>query len=213
VYTGPSSSGSGFAVSRDGLVLTNKHVVRACSAVQLRVDGTERRAATIVALDVDDDLALLRVSGTLPSVVRFRSGSAPRPGDDVVAAGFPLNGLLADEVNVTVGYISALAGLHNDQHELQMTAPVQPGSSGGPLFDASGNLVGVVVTKLNARLVAETTGDLPQNVNFAIKGTVAREFLEANGVRVETAPTGAARSHADVGDVGRAVTMLVECYR
>ena len=143
----------------------------------------------------------------------FRAGPAIRPGDDVVVVGFPLSGLLADQVNVTTGSVSALAGLHNDNHLLQMSAPVQPGSSGGPLFDLSGNVIGIVVTKLNARLVAEETGDFPQNVNFAIKHGVARRFLELKGLGLQTAQSTGTRSKADVGEVGRAVTVLVECHR
>jgi S1-C subfamily serine protease len=93
-----------------------------------------------------------------------------------------------------------------------MSAPVQPGSSGGALFDASGNVVGVVVTKLNAKVVAEETGDIPQNVNFAVKASVAREFLRDHGVPFRTAPSRVARSNADVGEIGRQVTILVECW-
>jgi S1-C subfamily serine protease len=109
--------------------------------------------------------------------------------------------------------VNALAGMYNDAHQLQMSAPVQPGSSGGPLLDASGNVVGVVVTKLNAKVVADAMGDIPQNVNFALKSGVARTFLSQNGVQVATAPLAAPRSHADIGDIGRRMTVLVECWR
>ncbi|HEX2778564.1 MAG TPA: hypothetical protein VHM30_03625, partial [Gemmatimonadaceae bacterium] len=93
------------------------------------------------------------------------------------------------------------------------SAPVQPGSRGGALFDASGNVVGVVVTKLNAKIVAEETGDIPQNVNFAVKGAVARDFLRTQGVLFHTAPSKERRSNADVGEIGRQVTVLVECWK
>ena len=210
---GPSSSGSGFVVQREGgYVLTNKHVVRACGQVKVRVDGGKSRLATIRALDPDDDLALLQVPLPAGASATFRDDPAVRPGDDVVAVGFPLAGLLADQVNVSTGTVNALAGLYNDLHMLQMSAPVQPGSSGGALFDASGHVVGVVVTKLNARVVAEETGDIPQNVNFAVKTSVAREFLKQQGVAVRTATSGSVHSNADVGDIGRQVTLLVECW-
>lgn len=94
-----------------------------------------------------------------------------------------------------------------------MSAPVQQGSSGGPLFDASGNVVGIVVTKLNAQIVAEETGDLPQNVNFALKGDIARAFLDELAVRYQTAPSTTRMGNADVGDIGRRVTVMVECHR
>jgi S1-C subfamily serine protease len=210
---GPTSSGSGFVVSREGgFVLTNKHVVRGCAQVKVRVDGGKPRSAVVQAFDPDDDLALLRVALPNGPSATFREDPAVRPGDDVVAVGYPLAGLLADQVNVSTGTVNALAGLYNDLHLLQMSTPVQPGSSGGALFDASGHVVGVVVTKLNARVVAEETGDIPQNVNFAVKASVAREFLRQQGVAFRTSPSTTPRSNADVGDVGRQVTILVECW-
>lgn len=211
---GASSSGSGFVVSRErGYVLTNKHVVRGCAAVKVRIAGGDSHTAVVHALDPDDDLALLETRLPKGPTVTFREDPAVRPGDDIVAVGYPLNGLLADQVNVSTGTVNALAGLYNDLHVLQMSAPVQPGSSGGALFDASGNVVGVVVTKLNAKLVADETGDIPQNVNFAVKAGVARDFLRSQGVAFRTAPSTARRSNADVGDIGRQVTVLVECWK
>ena len=211
---GSSSSGSGFVVSRErGFVLTNKHVVRGCGAVKVRIAGGESRPAIVHALDRDDDLALVETRLPAGPVVTFRDDPAVRPGDDVVAVGYPLNGLLADQVNVSTGTVNALAGLYNDLHVLQMSAPVQPGSSGGALFDLAGNVVGVVVTKLNAKLVADETGDIPQNVNFAVKAFVAKDFLKSQGVAYRTAPSAAKRSNADVGDIGRQVTVLVECWK
>ena len=127
--------------------------------------------------------------------------------------GFPLRGLLANQANVTVGIVSATAGLQDDARFLQITAPVQPGNSGGPLFDRSGNIVGVIVAKLDALQVAELTGDIPQNVNFAIKAGVARTFLAANGVGYETAPSVDRLDTADVAETGRTITVAVECLR
>ena len=213
VLVGPDASGSGFMIARAGYVVTNKHVVRACRQVQVRVGEATLYPAEVVTVDPDDDLALLKVDATLPSAVVFRGGPAVRAGEDVVATGYPLSGLLADEVNVTVGTISALAGMRNDKHVLQMTAPVQPGSSGGPLFDASGQLVGVVVTKLNARIVAEETGDIPQNVNFAVKATVLQDFLDGAKIDYRVGTSRAERSNADIGDIGREVTVMVQCFR
>jgi S1-C subfamily serine protease len=211
---GPASSGSGFVISRtDGLVLTNKHVIRACTEVRVRADGGIARAAIVRATDPDDDLAVLRTILPPGPVASFRDDPPVRPGDDIVAVGYPLSGLLADQVNVSTGTVNALAGLYNDVHLLQMSAPVQPGSSGGPLFDASGNVVGIVVTKLNAKIVAEETGDIPQNVNFAIKGAVAKEFLRSIAIPYRASASVASRSNADIGEVGREVTVLVECWR
>jgi S1-C subfamily serine protease len=211
--SGPDASGSGFVISNDGYVVTNRHVVNGCQSVSVRADTATAWRARVVAVHPRDDLAVLRADASFGNVAAFRVGTGIRPGDDIIAVGFPLAGLLADEPSVTTGSVSALAGIHNDPSILQMSAPVQQGSSGGPLFDASGNVVGVVVTKLNARMVAEETGDMPQNVNFALKSDIARSFLDDLDIRYHTAPSSARLSNADVGDVGRRVTVMVECYR
>jgi S1-C subfamily serine protease len=208
-----SFTGSGFWVSSEGHLLTNRHVVKGCREIRVRPDSGSSQLAVLVATDGHDDLALLKTSRPYPLIAQFREGRSVRRGEDVVAVGFPLNGLLADQANVTVGQISALAGIYNDSHVLQMTTPVQQGNSGGPLFDASGNVVGVVVTKLNARAMAAEIGDFPQNVNFAIKSDIARKFLEANRVIYRTSTSQATRSNPDIGDMGRVVTVLVECFQ
>lgn len=211
--TSPDASGSGFVLTTDGYILTNRHVVNRCQSVRIRADSAAGWRAQVVAVHPRDDLAVVRADAEFGQVAAFRVGGAVRPGDDIIAVGFPLAGLLADEPSVTTGSVSALAGIHNDPSILQMSAPVQQGSSGGPLFDGSGNVVGVVVTKLNARVVAEETGDLPQNVNFALKSDVARTFLDELAIRYRTAPSMIRLGNADVGDIGRRVTVMVECYR
>ena len=75
-----------------------------------------------------------------------------------------------------MGNVTALAGLHDDSRYLQVSAPVQNGNSGGLLLDGSGNLGGVVSAKLDAIKVAMAAGDLPQNVNFAVKSAIVATF-------------------------------------
>jgi S1-C subfamily serine protease len=127
--------------------------------------------------------------------------------------GFPLAGLLASGGNATIGNITALAGLANDSRFLQISAPVQPGNSGGPLLDRSGNVVGVVVAKLNALDIASVTGDIPQNVNFAIKASVAVAFLDAQHVDHGDTEGGAVLTTPDVAERGKALTAQVICTR
>jgi S1-C subfamily serine protease len=94
---------------------------------------------------------------------------------------------------------------------MQVTAPVQPGNSGGPLLDMSGNVVGVIVSKLNAMRIAQATGDIPQNINFAVQGAVARLFLESNGTRIGEQQSVADRKVGDVTDSARDFTFQVQC--
>ena len=124
-------------------------------------------AVQVIAGDVQSDLALIE-GPTSSKSATFSQGRGVRPGDDIVVIGFPLHGLLTSDPSVTTGNVSALAGPGDDRRFLQITAPVQQGNSGGPLLDLAGNVVGVVVAKLDAIKVANLIGDIPQNVNFAV---------------------------------------------
>src|SRR5262249_62412348 len=110
-------------------------------------------------------------------------------GEQAISYGFPLTGALATEGNLTVGYVSALRGLGDDPHYIQITTPIQPGNSGGSLLDSSGNVIGVVAAKLDAIKVMREIGDVPQNINFAIELATLKRFLAEHSLRVPTAPS------------------------
>jgi S1-C subfamily serine protease len=114
---------------------------------------------------------------------------------------------------VTTGTVTALAGIGDDSRFLQITAPIQPGNSGGPLFDISGNVVGTVVSTLDPMIVAKVTGSLPQNVNFAIKAGIVRGFLDAKGITYQTANSATRMDPADVSATGAKSVVMVECTR
>ena len=205
------SFGTGFFISAQGHMLTNAHVAGDCQRIGVMLE-TGRVDAQLVRKDERNDLALIKVNvrGTVP-FVRFRAQPSIRAGDDIVVSGFPLPTLLQNGLNITTGNVSAMSGLGGNIALMQITAPVQPGNSGGPLLDMAGNLVGVVVSKLNAQRVAQTTGDIPQNVNFAVQGAVARLFLEAGGQRYVEAPSQRDMKAADVADQSRGFTFQIEC--
>ena len=208
----PVSSGTGFVVSRQGHVLTNHHVIDGCTTIRATTEG-RTNLLTLVGADVKNDLAVLTLPVPFPSVARFRAGRTIRPGDGVVVVGFPLHGLLASEANVTTGTVSALAGIGNDTRFLQITAPVQPGNSGGPLLDEGGRIVGLVVSKLDAMHIAKATGDIPQNINFAIKGAVAKSFLDSQSVEYETGASSKSLTSAEIGAAAKKFTLLLECLQ
>lgn len=203
------SSGSGFIVSENGDVLTNAHVVEGCKNAEVTVRD-KTTTASIVARDQRIDLALLKVPQRPPSVALLRL--MVRQGESIFAYGFPLPGLLSSGGNFTSGAVTALAGIRDDSRHLQISAPVQPGNSGGPLLDEAGNVVGIVVAKLDALKVARVTDDVPQNVNFAIKATVAADFLAAHGVHfTEIGLIGPPLSPSDIAERARAFTTHIEC--
>jgi hypothetical protein len=208
----PTASGTGFVISRQGHVLTNNHVIDECTTIRATTEGRTKQL-TVVGTDPGNDLAVLKLPSPVPNIARFREGRNIRPGDGVVVVGFPLHGLLASEANVTTGAVSALAGMGNDARFLQITAPVQPGNSGGPLLDQGGNVVGIVVSKLNAMKIAKATGDIPQNINFAINGAVAKSFLDANSVEYEVASSAQKLESSDVVGQAKKFTLLLECFK
>ncbi|MGH2340441.1 trypsin-like peptidase domain-containing protein [Segnochrobactraceae bacterium EtOH-i3] len=202
-----SSSGTGFYVG-PGLVLTNAHVVEGCSAVAISLAGTQR-PASVLARDAEVDLALIQTPQSGPAPAQLRIGA--RLGEDVAAFGFPLSGVLASSGNFTRGTITATAGLRDDTRQLQISAPVQPGNSGGPLLDASGNVVGVIVAKLDALKVAAIIDDIPQNINFAIKASMAARFLEEQGVAYTASGPAAALQPADLAALAQTFTVAIRC--
>jgi S1-C subfamily serine protease len=205
-------SGTGFAVSAEGHVMTNNHVVRGCKELRVRGRDEIPSAAKLVATSRADDLALLKIDKA-DAVAPFRSGKEIRPGEPVVAFGFPLSGVLASSGNLTLGHVTALAGMGNDERFLQISTPIQPGNSGGPLLDMSGRIVGVTTASISTLGAGRASGGaIPQNVNFAIKGEVAAAFLKKHGVPVvTTGGSSRAIKPADVGDRARRFTLRIEC--
>ncbi len=203
------SSGTAFAVA-PGLLVTNEHVVAGCRSIEIiAADG--RRTGSVVDADAQIDLALLRVSGLKGATARLRKPRDVRLGESVMIFGFPLAGSLTSGGNFTSGLVSGLRGLRDAAGELQITAPVQRGNSGGPLLDASGLVVGVVQAKLDALRSAIATGDIPQNVNFAISLDVLADFLAKNNVAFRDGVLGSPLDTARVAELAQSFTHRVEC--
>lgn len=168
-------SGTGFFINTKGDVLTNGHVVNNCSSVWVR--NSEKNIKTeVLKIGKNVDLAILRTDYFVKSPAKFNSNPI-KTLEEVVALGFPLLSQLGDEIKATKGNISSLSGYKGNTKFLSHTAPIQPGSSGGPLLSTSANIVGINTAKL--------TGDKIDNINFSIKGTVAQQFLNDLGVIIQ----------------------------
>ena len=206
------SSGTGFVVAPRA-IMTNQHVVQGCTAMTARLPGGQEIQATVVAADAQRDLALLRTEADPGPILSFRRSANVRRGENVVTYGFPLAGLLSSGPTLTTGDVSALAGLQDNPRQIQISAPVQQGNSGGPLLDMHGHVVGVIVSKLNAQRIAQATGDIPQNVNFAVKHTEAIDFMREHGIQPQLDQGGAQRTAAEIGDLAHASTIFLRCLR
>lgn len=205
-------SGTGFVVSANGHIVTNHHVIDGCSDLKGNLTGEAVMVLRVVSSDANNDLALLQApsTATFKEFSRIRDRSI-RSGDSVVAIGFPFHGLLTSDFTVTTGIVSSLSGMRNDSRFLQISAPVQPGNSGGPLFDTTGQIVGVVTGKLDGLRVAVATGSIPENINFAIKTGALRDFLDNSVVPYQTAEPKGELKTTDIAGNARAYTMLISC--
>ncbi|MEM9196577.1 MAG: serine protease, partial [Pseudomonadota bacterium] len=178
---------------------------------QMIVDGGDE--VEVLAVDRVNDLALLahQVTRTDAQIARF-APSGPRLNSDVTVVGYPLYGLLGG-LNVTRGVVSSLKGLRGDETFIQISAEVQPGNSGGPALNARGYVVGVVQSKLDAVRLSERIGDIPQNVNFAIRADIAQTFLKENGVDPLIGSERDRLEPADLAEAAQEFTVLLECIK
>ena len=204
-------NGSGFFVSAKGHVITNMHVIQQCSAVRSPKAGFMK----VVAWDEESDLALLVGDDTTPeSFAHLRGGRGVRAGENVVAVGFPLYGMLGRDPIVTAGVISSLSGPENDRRVIQFSAPIQPGNSGGPVIGEDGSVVGVTVSTLSTvEAVKEIGGAIPQNINFAVSMGTLQSFLNAHSIPYVLDSGSAKLSTADISAEAADYTVLLECWK
>jgi S1-C subfamily serine protease len=178
---GPSAtgvaSGTGFLLSGTGLLATNWHVVADAKTISVIFPGWSGPVtAEVLVRDIVNDLAILRVSDatnlatTCPELpFQVVSSNEVTLGERVSTIGYPLTSMLGSNPKFSEGVVSSKSGWQDDPRSLQISAQVQPGSSGSPLFDGDGNIIGIVVATLDAGKVYQAASAIPQNVNFAIK--------------------------------------------
>jgi S1-C subfamily serine protease len=205
--------GTGFYVSGNGDIVTNRHVVSSCISYQVRTLSAGRHEAQLIAADQSVDLALLRTDYKPSQFAKLRSGHSVRSGEPVTGFGFPLPDKLSSQGVATTGTVSALRGIKGDPLALQISAPLQPGNSGGPLFDASGNVVGVVFLGLNTVTAAIDSGYIPQNVNFAIKRYMLENFLSLQAVDYKMRRGQKPLKAADIVKQAKKFVVQVECLQ
>jgi Trypsin-like peptidase domain len=186
--------GTGFIVSREGHVLTCAHVLGTNRAATVWISGRRHEAAEI-RRDETNDLVLLKLSGVDGEALTplpFAPDTNYFLGQEVFTMGFPLTDLLGTSPRLTKGLVSATVGTNDQPNLMQISAEVQPGNSGGPLLNGKAEIVGVISATLNPlKVLLHTGGSLPQNVNFAIKASIAHEFLGKAGLAAEAPPPSA----------------------
>lgn len=177
----PLASGTGW-FCQGGYVVSCYHVVEGRNKLYIVSQFIPKSPVSIILKDKSNDLVLLKletVASTLPGIPLSRELASM--GEKVFTIGFPHIDLLGKLPKFTDGTISSLAGLQDEPTTYQISIPVQSGNSGGPLINERGEVVGVVVSKLDAANVFQWTGDLPQNVNYAVKAVYLRSLLDTLG--------------------------------
>ncbi|MEI7534377.1 MAG: tetratricopeptide repeat-containing serine protease family protein [Verrucomicrobiae bacterium] len=170
-------SGTGFFITDDGYLISNYHVVKDAAKVRL-VTSAGTIDAKVVQVDAANDLALLKTDGKFSPLPIAASRSA-HLGGTVVTIGFPDPSLQGFSPKLAKGEIASLSGAGDDPRYFQISVPVQPGNSGGALVDEHGNVIGIVSAKLDASAALAASGQLPENVNYAVKSSLLLSFLES----------------------------------
>ena len=203
------ANGTGFYVSEQGFVVTNQHVIDGCNEVQIHSSG-QMAPATIVSQDKINDLALLRTKLKSKSVFNLAPDN-PYLLQDIVAAGFPFGESVSSTIKVTKGVVSSLSGLGDNSGQIQIDAALQPGNSGGPIIDENGNVVGVAVAKLDLEKSIESWGVVPENVNFGIKLSNLKTYLDDNAVEYKVGKERPIGGQA-LGKLATEATVLLSCW-
>ena len=175
-------SGSGVVLSKNGIIATNFHVVDNAKKIEVLVNNKnkiETYAAKVLCSDKSNDLVLLQIEipeklsfSTPPFIISMRSIDV---GTSIFTMGYPVVDYLGEEVKITDGIISSKTGYEGDIATYQISAPIQPGNSGGPLFDKNGNLVGITNAGVSGA----------QNVGYAIKSSYLLNLIDSAPIQIE----------------------------
>jgi S1-C subfamily serine protease len=223
-----SGTGSGFFVSKMGHVVTNAHVVKGCNKITVGDNANKQVPAEVVNTDGTNDLALLKLSSLelasaesksliqklsivvvpLASKGLLRSEDV-RLGEKILVAGYPFGDAFSSSIKVTTGVVSSIRGVGDDSGQFQLDAAVQPGNSGGPIYDSGGNIVGVVISQLNKK----TFGSLVENVNFGIKASTIKQFLISSGLSSKKAEQTEEKSTEQLAEIAKNQALMVMCLQ
>lgn len=166
-----TKSGTCFAINSKGYLITNYHVVKDATNINIiTTDGnTKKIKASLISYDEELDIAVLKINVTIPNIPFVIKNKTTEVGTTLFTLGYPLTQSMGTEVKLSAGIINSKSGFKGDSKYYQISNPIQPGNSGGPLFDSQGYLIGLVTSKY-------TGGD---NVGYALKSNLLLNYLES----------------------------------
>ena len=208
------ASGSGFFINKQGNIVTNEHVVEGCNNMKIIIDG-EEIGAEVIATDNVNDLALLKTEFKNNDYFKLSKEDVDR-SQPVKAIGYGFGKNYSSDIKVTAGIVNSLSGYNDNYSEFQMDAAIQSGNSGGPVINEEGQVVGVSVAALDSIAVLEDTGTLPQNVNYAIKTSTLKQFLNSKDIHYEESGSGLfsffGNSNDSINDLIDDASVYLSCY-
>ncbi len=163
------SSGTCFAISGDGQLVTSYHVIKKSKSIKVKLYGRSFEEAKIIKSSPANDLAVLKIQSKTPDFLQLVSAKTVSLGTPVFTMGFPVTSILGSDVKFSEGVINSMSGFQNDASYIQISTPVHPGNSGGPIVTDDGSVVGVVASTAAVANFIEKTGTLPQSVNWGVK--------------------------------------------
>jgi S1-C subfamily serine protease len=172
-------TGSGFFITTKGLLATNAHVVNGAKIIEIKVPndfGSTTYNAKLILIDTKNDVAIIQIDDASFKELKplpYGISTTADIGEKSFTIGYPLNDIMGTNYKVADGIISAKTGIADDVRYYQITIPIQPGNSGGPLFNSQGNIIGITSAKLNSKAV----GVQVENVNYAIKAAYLSNLI------------------------------------
>lgn len=181
--------GTGFCITESGILATSYHVVADAASIFVHLADNKFHAKT-VAVDETNDLALLKIDFPNCPHIPIGDSGGTSLGNEVFTIGFPNPIVQGRKPKFAKGDIAALSGVGDDPRMFQVSVPLQPGNSGGPLVTVEGEVIGVVTAKLDPAIAERVSGMTPEAVNYAVKSIYLRALLETIAVSERPNPIG-----------------------
>lgn len=212
---GGNASGTGFFITPN-IVVTNYHVIADAKKVEVTFQNDYTVLAKVLGKDEANDVAILSAEGLEKRVIPLDLGTTNniKEGEKVYTIGFPLSNDLGTRHKISEGLVNGLSGLKDDPTVFQISIPIQPGNSGGPLITSDGRVIGITSSGINSVYYLRKVGTVPQNVNFAVKSDYILPVLNVVGVNVDRSDKqDKVLDPITIMDIGKSAVVYVKSYR
>lgn len=173
------SYGTGFAVAKNGTIVTAYHVVSGHENISVKFENGEWLPARLIKYSKSNDIAILAIDKNVNEYLKLTDTKKLKQADRVFTMGYPATNVLGTEPKYTEGYVSSLSGIQDEDSLMQVSVPIQPGNSGGPLVNSKGDVVGLITSTAAVNAFYKFTGSLPQNINWAVKSDYIQLLIDS----------------------------------